>query len=93
MRVTAEPPCGPAVAIAVNSGLLDDPEKPKDQDQDQQAAETDIHNILPFFAFSSNGGVAAPFQSLRGRIEGVRGIILPVWKVPDLLDFLPLGSK
>jgi hypothetical protein len=93
MRATAEPHCGPAVGNAFNSYLLDDPEKPKDQDQDQQAAETDIHNILPFFAFSSNGGVAAPFHSFRGRIEAVQGIILPVRKAPDLLDILPPGRK
>jgi len=38
-------------------------------------------------------GVAAPFQSLRRRQERAYGIILPVAKVPDLLDFLALRRE
>jgi hypothetical protein len=56
MRATAEPHCGPAVGNAFNFCLLDDPEKPKDQDQDQQAAETDIHMFLPFLLSGPTAG-------------------------------------
>lgn len=37
--------------------------------------------------------VVAPFQSLRRRYERFYGIILPVCKVPDFLDFQAFSRK
>jgi hypothetical protein len=34
-----------------------------------------------------------PFQSLRNRLDGESGIILPLVKAPDLLDFVLIRRK
>jgi hypothetical protein len=41
----------------------------------------------------TTGQAGVAFQSFRMRDFPLQGIILPVGKVPDLLDFLALSSK
>jgi hypothetical protein len=55
----------------------DDAEQPQDQDEQQKAAETDIHDIPPY-SFVAVQTVSSPssFHSLRCGIERA-GIILP----------------
>ena len=65
---------------------LDNAQQPQDQDQDQQTAKTDIHDILPFRVAVETVRLSRPFQSLRWR-DSPQGTILPVEKLPDLLDF------
>jgi hypothetical protein len=45
-----------------------------------------------FWFDAETAATAPPFQSLRGR-DASHGIILPVRKVPDLLDFPALTGK
>ena len=72
---------------------LDNAQQPQDQDQDQQTAKTDIHNILPFRVATETVGPGQAFQSLRLRHGSHDGIILPVRKSPVFLDFLPFSRK
>lgn len=69
MRATAEPRVAAPPLHCFGSFLLDDPEEPKNQDQDQQATETDIHKFLPLVLSCSNGVGGRPFHSLRKRTD------------------------
>lgn len=71
----------------------DDSKKPKDQDQDQQTAKTDIHlNSSRFVLLLKRRAVLA--RSIRfGFSTKPDGIILPFRKLPDLLDFRPLTRE
>lgn len=72
----------------------DHAEQPKDEDQDQDTAKTNIHDTLLCLVLRiQTASVAVTFQSLRYRHELPLGIILPFWKVPDLLDFLSSRRK
>lgn len=67
-------------------------QKPQDKDQNEQSSETDVHSILPYQLGYQTAGEALTFPSLPLRYN-LLGIILPVRKPPDLLDFLTSGSK
>ena len=67
--------------------MLDDAEQPKDEDQDQQTAKTDIHVIPPVFVLRLKRASGPRRSSRYAHVPDLRGIILPVWKRPDLLDF------
>ena len=74
---------------------LDDAQQPQDENQDQQTAETDIHDtfLLLFFALKpEQARPAVPVVTQAAWIVDW-GIILPVSKTPDLLDFLGLRRK
>lgn len=73
---------------------LDDAQQPEDQDQQQQSAKSDIHFKPPDLLLPSRTKFgAATFQSLRTRPDEGYGIILPIGKTPDLLDFPGLARK
>lgn len=73
---------------------LDHSEEPEDQDQDQNAAKTNIHDTFLLFGFAdATMIVRTPFPSLRTRNVQNNGIILPASKSPHLLDFPALASK
>jgi hypothetical protein len=76
-----------AAVFAEWVGLLNDAKQPKDENKDQEAAKTDIHRFLLFRVADETENMALPFPSLRWRHQN-KGIILPVRKCPDLLDFL-----
>ena len=82
---------GHAAADRLHNKLSsDDPEQPQNEDQDQKAAKTDIHRTLLLIGSAFNQDAGATFQTLRERTDSAWGIILPLRKVPDLLDFQPL---
>ena len=73
---------------------LDDAEQPQDEDKDENAAKTDIHEKLLLFGFAAETvGEASVFHSLRMRQEHAVGTILPIRNMPDLLDFPALTRK
>jgi hypothetical protein len=71
--------------------LLDDPEQPQDKNEDQDSAKTDIHGSTPLLVLTVKR-LRYPAGCTRF-VSGLnsQGIILPVRKVPDLLDFCYLG--
>lgn len=72
---------------------LDDAEKPENEDQEQQAAKTDIHLFPPVFRLDVKRK-SAHCRSIRfDTVTYTLGIILPVRKVPVLLDFPALTRK
>jgi hypothetical protein len=72
---------------------LDDAEQPQDEDQDQQAAKTDIHAIPPMFVLLVKRCEQSCRSTRYGAVMLLRGIILPARKVPHLLDFSALAGK
>ena len=66
---------------------LDDAEQPKDEDQDQQPAKTDIHDIPPLLVLMVKRSWEPPGCSRFVCGTERQGNILPVRKAPDLLDF------
>jgi large subunit ribosomal protein L13 len=83
---------GRIIREAVN-WRLDDAEKPQDENQNENSAETDIHDIPPISVSGENRRQRAPFQSLRPRSADSNGIILPARNRPDLLDFRALARE
>ena len=69
------------------SWSLDDAQKPQDEDQDQETAKTDIHFNSSRFVLLVKRWTSGLRSSRYGSVKKLRGIILPVRKTPDLLDF------
>jgi len=68
-------------------GLSDNANQPEDQDQDQDSAKTDIHAVSPLLVLMMKPSRHHHGCSRFGSDMTCQGIILPVQKVPDLLDF------
>lgn len=85
-RGTREPN-SPANLLGERVRRLDDPEKPENQDQDQQTAKTNVHGIPPVFTLLEKRRAAHHRSRHFGNVIARRGIILPVWKTRHLLDF------
>jgi hypothetical protein len=74
--------------------MLDNSEQPEDQDQQQEAAKTDIHIFPPYSfvgRFNRQRGLTVPFVSAAA--HSFAGMILPIRKRPLFLDFLGLSRK
>jgi hypothetical protein len=83
----------PPNCSATGSAALDDAEKPKNEDQDQQTAKTDVHGIPPVLMLLLKRRAAHHRSTRCEPVMVFDGIILPAWKVPHLLDFSAFRRK
>jgi hypothetical protein len=76
------------------SALLNDAQEPEDQDQDQNSAETDIHDTFLLLVLLLKRGALQRRSTRYGDgMNVLEGMILPARNPPDLLDFWPLARK
>lgn len=80
-------------ALAFLLAFLDDAEQPQDQNQDQNTAKTDIHDTLLCWFCCCNGERHLVVPVVTAPVETCLGMILPVRKAPDLLDFSRLARN
>jgi hypothetical protein len=78
---------------AQDVGTSNNAEQPQDEDQDQYPAKTDIHRITPVLLLVLKRQGRARRSTRYESVTNLKGIILPIEKVPDLLDFLAPSRK
>lgn len=67
---------------------LDNAKQPEDEDKKQYPAKADVHGEPPVFSLLLKRRLPDSRSHRSAAGSNDRGIILPVAKVPDLLDFL-----
>jgi hypothetical protein len=81
---------GTNIAAAGPQGVRsrsDDSEQPENQDQDQQAAKADVHDVPPVMVLLLKRCAARPRSTRYACDRNAGGIVLPISKGPDFLDF------